>query len=159
MSVIKDIIKLDSQGLSLQEIAKRVKSSKSAVKRYLDRAKTLGIDWSVVKPMSETEVKALFVKQREVNVNIHIPNWDQIYLRSKGKNGLTLKALWQEYVNETHKDKEPLTYSTFCRRFNAFTENLPPSLNELSMTMVWEIGDVAMIDYAGTKMFLIDPDS
>lgn len=159
MSVIKDIIKLDSQGCSLQEIAKRVKSSKSAVKRYLDRAKTLGIDWTAVKPMSETEVKALFVKQREVNVNIHIPNWDQIYLRSKGKNGLTLKALWQEYVNETHKDKEPLTYSTFCRRFNAFTENLPPSLNELSMTMVWEIGDVAMIDYAGTKMFLIDPDS
>lgn len=41
MLFIKDIIKLDSQGLSLQDIAQRLQSSKSSVKRYLDRAEPL----------------------------------------------------------------------------------------------------------------------
>ena len=27
------------------------------------------------------------------------------------------------------------------------------------MTMQWDIGEVAMIDYAGTKMFVIDPNN
>lgn len=52
MLFIKDIIKLDSQGLSLQDIALRLESSKSSVKRYLDRARTLGIDWSTARPMT-----------------------------------------------------------------------------------------------------------
>ena len=53
MLFIKDIIKLDSQGL----IALRLESSKGSVKRYLDRARTLGIDWSTARPMTETETE------------------------------------------------------------------------------------------------------
>lgn len=159
MSIIKDCIRLDSQGLSLQDIAQRLGSNKSTVKRHLDRARVLGIDWPTVKPMSETEINALFAKQRAVDISTHIPDWEQIYLRTKGKNGSTLKALWQEYLNTTPETKDALTYSTFCRHFNDFKARLPVCLEELSMTMQWEIGDVAMIDYAGTKMFLIDPNS
>lgn len=157
MSTIKDIIKLDSQGLSLQDIAQRTTWSKSSVKRHLDRARALGIDWPTVKPMTQEQLDALFVKQREVSTSTHIPNWEKIYLDTKGKDAKTLKALWQEYVNTTPDGKEAFTYSTFCRHFNVFKEKLPLSLEEVSMTMQWEIGDVAMIDYAGTKMFLTDP--
>lgn len=159
MLFIKDIIKLDSQGLSLQDIAQRLESSKSSVKRYLDRARTLGMDWSTAKPMTESEIRALFVKQREIDIGTYLPDWEAVYIHSRGKNGRTLKDLWQDYLNTAPENKDALTYSTFCRHFNAFKKKLPVSLEELSMTMQWDIGEVAMIDYAGTKMFVIGPNN
>ena len=159
MLFIKDIIKLDSQGLSLQDIALRLESSKSSVKRYLDRARTLGIDWSTARPMTETEIRALFVKQREIDIGTYLPDWEAVYINSRGRNGRTIKDLWQNYLTTVPEDKDALTYSTFCRHFNAFKKKLPVSLEELSMTMLWDIGEVAMIDYAGTKMFVIDPNT
>ena len=142
MLFIKDIIKLDSQGLSLQDIALRLESSKSSVKRYLDRARTLGIDWSTARPMTETEIRTLFAKQREIDIGTYLPDWEAVYINYRGRNGRTIKDLWQNYLNTVPENKDALTYSTFCRHFNAFKKKLPVSLEELSMTMQWDIGEV-----------------
>lgn len=99
MLFIKDIIKLDSQGLSLQDIAQRLESSKSSVKRYLDRARTLGMDWSTAKPMTESEIRALFVKQREIDIGTYLPDWEAVYSfqRQKRANAKRFVARLPQY--------------------------------------------------------------
>ena len=49
----------------------------------------------MAKPMTETEIRALFVKQREIDIGTYLPDWEAAYIHSRGKNGRTIKDLWQ----------------------------------------------------------------
>lgn len=149
--IICDLVRLRNHNHSMNEISKRLSLSTSTVKRYIDRAKTLGLTWDELKAITDTELGALFKFSSENGENTPSLDWSVIYAQSRGKKGLSLKQLWQRYC-----DSSELSYSGFCKQFKQFKENLPPELNELSLTMNWDPGEVVMIDYAGTKIPIKD---
>ena len=152
--IIRDLVRLRNHNHSMNEISKRLSLSTSTVKRYIDRAKTLGLTWDELKAITDAELGALFKFSSENGENTLSLDWSVIYAQSRGMKGLSLKQLWQRYCNPSE-----LSYSGFCKQFKQFKENLPPELNELSLTMNWDPGEVVMIDYAGTKIPIKDAKS
>lgn len=150
--IIRDLVRLRNHNHSMNEISKRLSLSTSTVKRYIDRAKAIGLTWDELKAITDAELGALFKFSSENGENTPSLDWSVIYAQSRGKKGLSLKQLWQRYCNPSE-----LSYSGFCKQFKQFKENLPPELNELSLTMNWDPGEVVMIDYAGTKIPIKDP--
>ena len=68
------------------------------------------------------------------------------------KSGVTLKLLWQEYV-DTCRDagKPPYGYSQYCKLYQDYVAQ-----NKLTMHIQHKPGDKLMVDWAGTSLLLYD---
>lgn len=54
--IIRDLVRLRNHNHSMNEISKRLSLSTSTVKRYIDRAKTLGLTWDELKAITDAEL-------------------------------------------------------------------------------------------------------
>lgn len=153
IQTIREVIRLRQLNHSMNAIAKRLTLSSSTVKRVIDRAKLLGLTWDEMKAINDDDLGALFRTPHAPNQSTSSEfDWVLIYQQSRGIKAKTLKELWTLHCSE-----QSLSYSAFCKRFKLFKKYLPVELTELSLTQNWDPGEVAMIDYAGTKAFVKDP--
>lgn len=90
--IIRDLVRLRNLNHSMNEISKRLSLSTSTVKRYIDRAKTLGLAWDELKAITDAELGALFRFSTETGQSLQNLDWSSIYAPSRGKKGLTLSS-------------------------------------------------------------------
>ncbi len=79
------------------------------------------------------------------------PDFDCIH-KELLKSGVTLKLLWEEYVDACRSSgKPPYMYSQYCKLYQDYVDK-----NKLTMHIRHKPGDKLMVDWAGTTLPLYD---
>ena len=154
MRKIKEVLRLSYHGLSARQVARSVNISRSAVKEYLERAKTAGLGWPLPDTLSDQELEQkLFPPPLTIEAPAKaLPDFAYIYqeLKTHKKFNLTLDLLWQEY-KEQHP--EGYQYSQFCELYRRYRGKL-----DYSMRQDHRGGEKLFVDY-GESLSLVDPQS
>jgi transposase len=149
---LKTILRLTyEQGLSVRDVAERLKISKTSVSTYLLRAREAGLTtWPLPCAYEDDAAleQLLFRRMGRPPRDLCEPNWPMIAREIKRK-GVTLTLLWQEY-RAAHPNGYGFTW--FCEHFAAFERRASPVFRHRH-----EAGAVMQTDYAGHTLPIIAP--
>lgn len=149
MSKDKEILVHLARGESQRHIAGALHVSRNTVAKIVAAAKRLGLQSADWKQLSEEALhQELFPKQVKVSVPL-MPDFNYIH-RELLRNGVTLKLLWEEYVDSCRQGNQPyFRYSQFCKRYRDHVEQ-----HNLTMHIRHKPGDRLMVDWTGTRILL-----
>jgi len=156
MSKYKEILRYHITGLSQREISKVTGISRPTISRVLTAFMGKKLKWEEVRDLSEDEIGSkLFEKAGNSEQIIYeYPDY-KLLSEELTRPGVTKKLLWQEYVEECQsKAKIPLQYSQFCDRFMKHLNT-----EKATMHMNHKPGEVVEVDWAGTTVPIVDPDT
>ncbi len=154
MKDIRELFRLRFEvGLSQTKVAKVLGCGRSTVYEYEQRALSGGIrDFGQIKDLSEEQLLNIlglkaqgFLRKRK-----HLPDWSVIH-RELSKKHVTLSLLWSEY-----KEEHPggYQYTQFCELYKRWSEKL-----SASMRQDHRAGEKVFVDYGGTPIEVIDPQT
>lgn len=152
MRKIAEVLRLYHEcGRSQREIAEVVGASPTTVGEYLRRARRAGIGYPLPTGVDESALQSrLFPPVLPRSVERTEPDWPTVH-RELGRKHVTLDLLWQEYKAE-HADG--YRYSAFCQHYRDWVGKLA-----VSMRQTHAPGEKLFVDYAGTTLPVIDPDT
>jgi transposase len=149
---LRSILRLSyEQGLSVRDVADRLKLSKTSVSTYLLRAREAGLSgWPLPADYDDDGLleRLLFYRVGRPPRDLRQPNWPMIAGELK-RQGVTLTLLWQEY-RAAHPDG--YGYTWFCDRFAVFQRRASATFRNRHAA-----GAVMQTDYAGHTVPIIDP--
>src|ERR1700744_723309 len=151
MSKLKQIIRLRSEGIALQTIARAVSISRNTVKKYLRLIEVKGLDAASLLQMEDNALEALLddPDPEEQERLAYLEELFPYFERELGRTGVTRWVLWGEY-----KQQYPagFSYSRFCAHFSQWKRSR-------SATLFFEQvpGDKLFIDFTGKKLAIVDP--
>ncbi len=146
MELIKQVLQLYNDGVSIHEIKRRTGVSRNSIKKYL---KLIGPSAGRVMDDAELAEKAYCsaLSPREIQLETLFK-----YFRSTetelSKTGVTRLLLWQEYLG-LHPGG--YSYPQYCYHLQQYNRK-----SDVSMHLEYTAGDIIMIDFAGKKMHYID---
>lgn len=152
MRKVKEILRLKYENkLSNRQTAISAGVGRDAVAKYLERAKTAGVDWSKDKDLTEAELesKLLFTNKfsgYNKQGHKHEPDWQYIHDELKRPN-VTLALLWEEYKEV---DGQGYQYSYFAELYLIWKKK-----QRISMRQTHKAGEKLFIDY-GDGLSIID---
>ena len=150
MILIKQIIRLHTEGKSYREITDLLGFSRKAVTKYVLLFKSTGLSYEVIKQMSDEELNVLMSNQEKPNINrlaILQSQFTGIEHELKAV-GVTKQLLWSEY-KVRHPDG--YNYTQFCFYYNQWLK-----ASEVTMHFEHKAGDKMYVDFAGNKLKYID---
>lgn len=151
MSKLKQIIRLRSEGVALQTIAKAVDVSRNTVKKYLRLTEVKNISCQELLQMDDMALEALLQdpdpqeEARLASLSAMFPYFEKELLRT----GVTRWVLWGEYRDQ-HPDG--FSYSRFCDHFKQWKLSRSGTLH-----FEHEPADKLFIDFTGKKLCVTDP--
>jgi transposase len=146
MELLKQVLQLQSDGVSIREIARRAGISRNSVRKYLLRLNEAvgSSDRDVAVSAYSNDLLELEAERlRQVTAHFSAVGAEL------SKTGVTRQLLWQEYLAQY---PDGYSYSRYCHHLNQYLKN-----RDLSMHLEYEAADMIMIDFAGKKMRYIDP--
>ena len=154
MTKYREILRLESQGLSSRDIAASCGVSRNTVSKVLYAARQNNLFWPLEPTVTDTILeKKLFPKEKTATSK-RLPNYD--YIRKElARNGVTKKLLWMEYLEECRMTgDDPLMYSQFCYYIQEDEQK-----RRATMHIPRKPGEQAEVDWAGDPAYIIDPDT
>lgn len=150
MRHIKEILRLKHEKeLSVREIARSCALPTSTVGDYLKRAETASLSWPLAEELTEEDLVARLMEQRQeiavapAPVIRPLPQWSKVHEELRGK-GVTLNLLWQEYRQDY---PEGYGYSRFCELYGRWKNTIDPVMRQHH-----EPGEKMFVDWAGQKV-------
>lgn len=145
MSKEKQILHLRSQGYSQRRIAETLHVSRNTVAKVLNAAVRISLN---VRPSMDDESLRLALLPEKAALPVQeLPDYAYMH-KELLKSGVTLKLLWEEYVNACgQSSKAPFMYSQFCKLYQDYVDQ-----NHLTMHIRHKPGDKLMVDWAGTSL-------
>ena len=151
MTNYREILRLNSQGLSQRSIAASCDCGKTTVQRVIARAEELSIAWPLPPNMTDERLKQLLASPGEVKSVYKEPDFDYIH-RELSKRGVTLTLLWNEYSAACQQSGEtPFMYTQFCKRYRDYAV-----VHKATMHINRKPGEQMEVDWAGQTMALTD---
>ena len=154
MSQIKQLIQLHQQGNSIKSIARNLSISKNTVKSYLEKVACCKLDLQALlkleDPILEGEFNAGNPAYKTERYD-HFINKLDYFARELHRKGVTKMLLWEEY-----RQDYPQGYS-----HSQFSFHLAQQLiaRKPSMVLEHKAGEKLFIDFAGAKLFYIEPQT
>ena len=149
MRQVRDVLRLKTAGVAINEIARRVGVASSTVRLTLQRLAAAGLGWPLPAEMTDTALEEqLFtaVGKKQGHRRLAEPDWAAVHRELKRKH-VTLQILWDEYI-ERHP--EGYRYSRFCELYRAWAARL-----SVTMRQSHAGGDKLFVDYAGDTVPVI----
>jgi transposase len=152
MHKVREVLRLRfGKGLSARQVAVSLGVARSTVAEYEQRARAAGVSWPLPAGMDDGALhRALFGPQAGPSPRRGLP--DIAHLRSEmAKPHVTLMLLWSEY-----KDANPdgYQYTQFCEYYRRGVAKL-----DLVMRQHHRAGEKMFVDWAGTKLRVVDADT
>jgi len=154
MSQIKQLIQLHQQGKSIKSIARNLSISKNTVKAYLEKVASSKIDVQALlkleDPILEGEFNAGNPAYKDERYDHFISKLDY-FAKELHRKGVTKMLLWEEY-----RQDYPQGYG-----HSQFSFHLAQQLiaRKPSMVLEHKAGEKLFIDFAGAKLFYIEPQT
>lgn len=154
MRKLKEVLRLRlAAGLSNRRIALITGIGKTAVSRYVSRAKKLGLDWTRVASMPEEAIgELLYPRSDEPRPGGPAqPDWNEVAKELRRK-GVTKQLLWEEYRED--QGERAYSYSRFCELYASWKGQIEPV-----MRFEHAAGEKCFVDYAGQTVAVVDPET
>jgi transposase len=124
------------------------------VAKVIRRAQELSIQWPLTPEVTDSDLEKAFFPKTAIEQSRKYPDFEYVH-KELLKQGVTLKLLWEEYCEECRVAKEiPLMYSQFCNLHLEYAET-----KKAAMHIPRKPGDILEVDWAGTKMHIIDRET
>ena len=144
MISIKELLRVRSQGRSMNDAARSCGVSRSCAQFYIKRAEDAGVTYEKIKEMSDAEVfECLGIKRGPRIAEGPLPDFQAIQ-RELGRKGVTLYLIWEEYKRVNPKG---YSYSNFCLHYRKWC-----GTQKLAFRQVYKGGEKMLTDYAGMKV-------
>jgi len=146
MRRIREVLRLHDQfGATQRQIAAACRLPRSTVRDYLRRIQAAGLHFEQVRTWSDAEIEQRLFPPPTANAGARpVPDWAAV-ARELGRCGVTLRLLWQEYL-EQHPDG--YRYTQFVQRFRAWqAAHAAPRLRRDHIP-----GATIEVDYAGMTL-------
>ena len=114
MRKLKEVLRLQSLGLSQHQIARSCSLSQSTVHEYVSAAQAAGVKWPMPEDWGDQEIERRLFPTRPAPAvwRKHAePDWTQIHQELQTHKNLTLQLVWQE---ARESNPEGYGYSRFC---------------------------------------------
>ncbi len=153
MIQLKQIIRLRSNGVSLQTIAKSVNIARNTVKKYLRLIEAKQLDFKDLLALDDLSLEALLQdpepqdEARYQSLCQLFPHFEKEFSRV----GVTRWVLWSEYKMRC---RDGFSYSQFCEHFRAWKKSSSGTLH-----IEHQPADKLFIDYTGKKLSVVDPQT
>jgi len=154
MRTIKDVLRLKFEArLSQRQIARSLNIGLGTVSLHLKRAKEACIQWPLADEMDDVALeRALFPNQIcKARAGYVEPDYSNMHQELKHKL-VTKQLLWEEYL-QRHGDNG-YQYSQYCQRYRDWVLTL-----NRSMRQVHKAGEKLFIDYCGSTLPIVNPDT
>jgi transposase len=154
MRKLKEVLRLQSLGLSQHQIARSCSISQSTVHEYVSAAQAASLTWPLPEDWDDRRIeKALFPRRPASAVwrKHPEPDWTQIHQELQTHKNLTLQLLWQE---RRECDPEGYGYSRFCDLYRRWLKKL-----DLVLRQEHRAGEKMFVDYAGATIPIHHPVS
>lgn len=150
MRNIKDVLRLEAEGLSERKIAAGLGIGHSAAGDYIRRARAVGLTWPIPDDLSDEGLEKLLFAPPEADPPSKrpMPDWAAIHLEYRKPN-VTISLLWEEYRAE-HPDG--YGRSQFCEHYRRWKGKLSPTMRQTHIG-----GEKMFVDYGGSTFDVIDP--
>ena len=152
MRKISEVLRLTKDGLTQREIAQSIGVSPTTVAEYTRRAVSAGISYPLPEGMSETELQNRLYPTTPVPPSKERPqpDWEYVH-REMTRKHVTLELLWQEFKAQNPRGFQ---YSAFCDAYRKWVGKL-----SVSMRQTHTPGEKTFVDYAGTTIGVINPET
>ena len=142
----KAILRLNSEKLSLRQIAARVGNSHHTVKNVIDTAAKNGVAWPIEEDVTNQELEKLLFPDRMVSKNVMYAEPDYSYIHKElSKKGVTLTLLWNEYCERCHANGAiPYMSTQFCDKYRHWAK-----VTKATMRINHKPGETMQVDWAG----------
>lgn len=151
MRKTREILRLRwGKSLTQKQTSLSCNCSQSHVHRSVSRAKAAGLSWPLPEGLDDEALEKLLYPKHQSSQGKAEPDFRKLHLE-RGKKGVTLLLLWQEY-RLVHPDG--YGYSQYCNLYKDWRKGL-----EVSMRQTHKPGEKLYVDYAGQKLEIIDPST
>jgi transposase len=150
MRHVREVLRLNTAGVSGNEIARRLHLAPSTVRLTLQRLAAAGLRWPLPTELTEAALEAqLFtaVGTKQGHRRHAEPDWTEVHRELKRKH-VTLQILWDEYIEG--RCPEGYRYSRFCDLYRSWASRL-----SVTMRQTHAGGDKLFVDYAGDPVPVI----
>jgi transposase len=154
MRKLKEVLRLQSLGLSQHQIARSCSISQSTVHEYVSAAQAAGVKWPLPENWNEQQIERTLFPQRPAAAiwrKHPEPDWAQIHQELQTHQDLTLLLVWQE---GRESDPSGYGYSRFCDLYRRWLKKL-----DLVLRQEHRAGEKMFVDYAGATIPIHDPQS
>lgn len=155
MSKEKQILQMLQDGYSQRRIASTLCVSRNTVAKVVKAASDHRVSKDALESMEEMEIHNTLFPEEALLPTLVTPDFPYIH-KELLKSGVTLKLLWQEYV-DTCRDagKPPYGYSQYCKLYQDYVAK-----NKLTMHIQHKPGDKLMVDlYISDKLTILHGQS
>jgi transposase len=147
----KEILRLNSQGISGRGIAASLECSRNTVSNSLHKATEHNLSWPLQKDMTNADIEKLYFPERIATSDRKQPDYDYVH-KELAKSSVTLSLLWHEYNEECRINKEiPYMYTQFCKMYRDYA-----SKTKATMRIRHKPGEKMEVDWAGKTASIID---
>jgi transposase len=154
MIKIREVLRLQAEGLKQRAIAASVNCSRSTVQECLQRARNAGIGWPPPEDLDELALQTRLYpsKAKTAQAIKPEPDFDRV-LRELSRPHVTRRQLWKEYRAQ---NPDGLKYTAFCVHFRRWRKTLGA---EATLTLEHVPGDKLLVDYSGDPGHFVDQHS
>lgn len=151
MSKIREILRLNSMGIGIRAITRSCNCSRNTVREVIKKASVNGIVWPLPDEMDDKRLSELmYPASASAMSRKAAPDYEKIH-QELGSPHVNLRLLWTEYKRVNPKGLE---YVQFCRKYKEWSAK-----TKASMHIERKPGEEMFVDWAGTKMKVMDRDT
>jgi len=151
MTKYREILRLNSQGISSRIIAGSLSCSRNTIRKVLERAKEEHIQWPLPDNVSDRMLELKLFGNRTRVQNRKMPDFEYIH-QEMARKGVTLSLLWNEYCDNCRmENSRPLMYTQFCYHYQEYAVE-----NKATLHIHHKPGDRMEVDWAGDTAFILD---
>ena len=118
MTNYKEILRLNSLGINNTRVAESCGCARSTVIAALQQAKSIGLSWSAVRGLSESEVSKRLYPRKAISAKYKMLDYEWVHCEMQ-KSGVTLSLLWVEYCEQCRAAGELPYQSTQFNKYYA----------------------------------------
>ncbi len=151
MVKIREILRLQSLGVSIRAISQSCNCSRNTVREILRTANLQGLSWPLPADMDDAVLmKVIYPSSSEPTSRKPEPDYQYIHEELKRPH-VNLRLLWTEFKTQ---QPDGLAYSQFCNRYRNWAVR-----TKAVMHLDHKPGYEMYVDWAGTKMQIIDSET
>ena len=149
---VREVLRLDSLGLSQRQIALSCCVGQATVSNYLKAAEAAGLKWADIAEWGEERLLAALAPSQPAaprKAQWPEPDYAAIRQQLQTHKHVTLQLLWEEYRGQ-HPDG--YRYSRFCELYGRWLH-----CQEVALRHEHKAGEKLFVDYAGPTLRVHDP--
>jgi transposase len=154
MSKIRHVLRLYFQKKGKKAISEQTGVARNTIKKYLMIFRSLNIPYDELNKLSDSELEKHFIREgpkepseRLDQLHAFFPTVD----KGLKRRGVTRGMLWDEY-QKTHG--HAFGFTQFCKHYKSWINKV-----DSVMHIDHKAGDKVYVDYAGEKLYYVDPDT